>query len=80
MSKNNDLVIWRDIAVPIFHKTFHIRHIGDRGRYAFTKDCGDVPSLRFNSITGRIEEVVNNRGRAYAARRRLKYRNKKHRS
>jgi hypothetical protein len=72
------MVIWRDIGVRIFHKTPHIRFIGDKLRNAFTKDCGDVPVCHWNEATGKMEPVVNLRGRAYAARRRFAYRlNKK---
>jgi hypothetical protein len=71
------MVIWRDIGVRIYHKTPHIRFIGDRLRNAFTNDLGDIPIVNFNEITGRIEPVVNLRGSAYAARRRFAYRRNK---
>lgn len=77
MSKNDrDVVIWKDINVPIVHKMWHIRHIGGRLRKSFIKDYGDVPVVRFNPETDAFEDVVNTRGRAYAARKRLMYRKK----
>lgn len=75
------MVIWKDIAVPIVEKQTHIRAIScgakGRRRHSFIKTYGDVPVARINRITGLWEEVVNNRGRAYAARRRRSYRAKK---
>ncbi len=35
---------------------------------------GDVPVVRYNEITRKFEEVVNPRGNAYGARRRMRYR------
>lgn len=68
------MVIWRDIAVPIREKQHHIRKLGGRIRHAFINTFGDVPVAEINETTRKIEEVVNTRGRAYAARRRLSYR------
>jgi hypothetical protein len=70
------MVFWKDVAVPIFHKCWHIHKIGGKSHRDFTKDCGDVPVVHINEITGKWEEVVNTRGRAYAARKRLAYRKK----
>lgn len=70
------MVIWRDIAVPIFHKCWHVRKIGGDARHGFIRDCGDIPVVVFNEITKKIEVVVNTRGRAYGARKRLMYRKK----
>jgi len=69
--------IYKDIAVPIVHKIWHIHDLGKRVHRDFTKDFGDVPVGRWNPETGKFEECVNLRGRAYAARR-LKYRAKKY--
>lgn len=68
--------IWRDIPVKIFHKFHHIKYIGDRGRFSFAVDYGDVPVGSINPITGKFEPCVNTRGNAYAARKRKMYRNK----
>ena len=70
------MIIWKDINVPIFHKTTHVRKIGGRLRRSFIRDSGDIPILRFNAVTRKFEQVVNNRGRAYAARKRLRHRGK----
>lgn len=74
------MVIWKDIAVPIVEKQVHVRALHGakaRRRCSFIKTYGDVPVARINEITGKLEDVVNNRGRAYAARRRKAYRNRK---
>ncbi len=68
------MVIWKDIEVVIEVKEFHIRKIGGRLRRSFVRTFGDVPVVRFNPITHHFEYVVNNRGRAYAARNRRSYR------
>lgn len=70
------MVFWRDILVPITEKCFHINKIGGRVKNAFVKTYGDIPVANLNEITNKLEPVVNNRGRAYAARRRLSYRKK----
>jgi hypothetical protein len=65
------MVIWKDIAVPIIEKQVHIRALTgakSRRRFSFIKTFGDVPVANINEITGKLEPVVNNRGRAYAAR------------
>lgn len=71
------MVIWKDVPVLIRHKAAHIRKIGGRIRRSFIVDYGDIPVARFNEVTGKIEEVVNTRGRSYAARNRLKYKRAK---
>jgi hypothetical protein len=68
------MTIWRDIGVRIFHKIPHIKKIGGKTFNSFTRDFGDVPVFYWNTITKKAEAVVNPRGRAYAARRRFKYR------
>ena len=71
------MVIWKDINVRLRQKCIHVVMVGHnfRHRRAFINTFGEVPVLRFNEITGKFEDVVNPRGRAYAARNRLKYRN-----
>lgn len=75
------MVFWKDIAVPITRKEVHIRAIsaGAKGRRfnSFIKTYGDVPVVHINEQTGKWEEVVNTRGRAYGARNRLKHRSTK---
>lgn len=68
------MVIWQDISVLVKNKTVHIKKIGGKLYNSFIVECGDVPVIRFNDQTKKFEEVVNNRGRAYAARKRQKYR------
>lgn len=46
----------------------HVRKIGGKCYRSFILDYGDVPVGRWNEITGRMEEVVNTRGKAYATR------------
>jgi len=75
--KTKDVTIYRDVAVPIRHKCWHIHKIGGKVHRDFTNDVGDIPVARSNPDTGLWEQVVNNRGRAYAARKRLKYRKDK---
>lgn len=73
MSKNHDMMpIYRDVYMPITEKQVHIRKIGGRRYHAFINTYGDLPGLVFTP--NGIQEVVNPRGRAYAARRRLKHR------
>lgn len=71
------MVIWKDVPVKIRIKMPHIRKIGGRVYDSFINDYGDIPVVNFNTITNKFEEVVNNRGTAYAARNRLRYRNKR---
>ena len=71
------MIIWKDIPVPIFQKVVHVKRIRGRLYRSFIHDYGDVPVARFNSKTKKFEKVVNSRGKAYAARKRLKYRRKR---
>ena len=72
------MVIWKDIGVLYKEKSVHCRSLKNRKVYSgFGIFEGDVPVCRYNEITKQWEPVVNNRGRAYAARRRLKYRGHK---
>lgn len=71
------MIIWKDIPVPIYHKVTHVKRIRGRLYRSFIPDHGDLPVIRFNEKTQKFEEVINNRGRAYAARKRLKYRKKR---
>lgn len=76
--EKNTLTIWIDIpTVKIKHKVWHIHKIGKKSHRDITKDCGDLPVGCINVITNKLEEVVNNRGYGYAARRRMKYRKSK---
>lgn len=68
------MVIWKDVPVLYKGKVTHIRKIGGRLRRSFIVDYGDVPVANFNEITGKVEEVINARGLAYAGRKRLRYR------
>ncbi len=70
------MVIYKNIAVPIRTKSWHIHKIGKVLHRDFTDEFGDIPVCRFNNITGEVEDVRNPRGRAYAARKRCKYRKK----
>jgi len=70
----NEITIYRDIAVPVVAKIVHIRKIGGRLRRAFVRTWGDLPIGTLNRITGKIMDVENPRGRAYAARNRASYR------
>jgi len=71
------MVIWQDVPVLVREKIVHIKKIGGKVYRSFCNSYGDLPVMRFNEITNKIEEVVNNRGKAYAARRRKSYRKKK---
>lgn len=68
------MVIWKDIGVKLRQKVYHVKKIGGRLRFSFVDDYGDVPVARINKQTNCVEEVVNTRGRAYAARKRQAYR------
>lgn len=73
--------IYRDTAVPIIHKIVHVHRKGQTGfthaHRNFTKDFGEIPIGSFNEETQKFEPCVNTRGRAYAARNRRIYLNKK---
>ncbi len=71
------MIIWIDVPVRIYHKCWHIHKIGKVVHHNFTKDYGDIPVIDVNTITNKAVPVVNNRGKAYAARKRLKYRSSK---
>ena len=57
------MVIWSDVPVKI----------RERGK----KDWGDLPVIRFNEITQKLEAVVNTRGFGYATRRDDRFRKTK---
>jgi len=67
------MIIWKDVCVPIIRKLWHIHKVGKRVHRDFTKDIGDIPVGHLNTITNKCEDVVNNRGLAYAARNRKQY-------
>jgi hypothetical protein len=73
----NEFTIYRDIAVPVVAKIVHIRRIGGRLRRALVRTWGDIPVGTLNRLTGKIMDVENSRGRAYAARNRAAYRRAK---
>lgn len=76
--KNNSLVIWKDIYMPVHLDFAHVHKIGGNLCHkACPDDFADLPVVVINDITKNAEAVVNNRGRAYAARVRLKYRRNK---
>lgn len=60
----HELVIYRMVDVPVKLRT---------GK----QDYGDIPCMRFNEITKKMEAVDNPRGLAYASRNQLRYRRKK---
>ena len=68
--------IYRDINVLYREKCRHAVRKGDRfvNSSGFGVFAGDIPVGSFNEITGKFEPAVNNRGRAYAARKRAAYR------
>jgi hypothetical protein len=68
------MVIWRDVAVKVYHKFVHITKIGGKVFNRFANDHGDVPVAHWNGETGTMEQVVNHRGRAYAMRKHDRYR------
>lgn len=71
------MVIWKYLPVKIKHKITHCKKIGGKIFKSFIDDYGDVPVGRYNDQTGIWEEVDNHRGKAYAARKRQKYRRKR---
>lgn len=60
------LIIWRDVPVLVRRRDGKL-------------ELGDIPVCTYNEVTGKFEPVENRRGRAYAARKQLRYRKKKHR-
>jgi len=71
------MVIWQSVPVLIRDKVIHCKKIGGKLFKSFITDYGEVPIARYNMQTKKWEEVENNRGKAYAARRRQKYRRRK---
>lgn len=71
------MIFYKSLRVLIKIKMTHIRKIGGRTYRSFILDYGNILGIRFNEITGKSEAVINNRGRAYACRNRLRYRRKK---
>ncbi len=81
--KNESLTIYRDMAPLYKQKEVHCRRKG-HGRFykrfsGFAVFEGENPVACFNDETGKMMEVVNTRGTAYACRKRLKYRRNKKR-
>lgn len=70
------MIISKIVDVVIRHKCDHIKKIGGRRYRSFVLDYGDIPVAHINEVTGKVEDVVNTRGRAYGARNRLQYRKK----
>ena len=68
------MVIWHEVSVRLLSNKPHVHHVGGKLCRRLCPDFGDLPVARFNEITGRIEPVLNLRGRAYAARNRRRYR------
>jgi len=66
--------IYRDVPVKIMHKCWHIHKINGKVHRDFCNDYGDVPVCYVNQTTNKWEDVVNNRGNAYGARKRQMYR------
>lgn len=60
----DNLILWKD--VPIIIKNRHMQ-----------KEYGDIPVAEIDAVTCKIAMVHNQRGLAYAARKRLKYRKNK---
>ncbi len=71
----SDFIIWRDVPVKIKRKESIFTKKGKKGiKRKFVIGYGDIPVAHYNMVTGRLEEVINTRGLAYAARNRLKNR------
>lgn len=69
------MVIWKDVwKAIIIRKIWHIHKPSKHLHRDFTTTEGDVPVVRYNNITDKIEEVVNIRGNAYAHRNAKRYR------
>ena len=70
------MIIWKDISVIIRRKLSNRRKNlnAKNKRRSFIDTYGEVPVVHFNPITKMFEDVVNPRGKAYAARNRLAYR------
>lgn len=67
------LTIWKDVPVKIKIKCMHIHKIGKKLHNDFCLTYGDIPIGEITN-TNIVEPTINNRGKAYAARKRLKYR------
>lgn len=70
------MVIWTYSPDVIEVKGTHLKKAGGRRSGGWHKDNGDVPVARYNSITKKMEAVVNPRGRAYGLRKAKRYRKK----
>lgn len=68
------MVFWKTVPVKIRTKIEHVKKVCGRTYRSFITDYGDIPCARYNEITRKIEDVVNLRGNAYAARKRTEYR------
>lgn len=68
------MVIYKDTVVQIEIKGIHVSKMGGRILGGFHKDNGDIPVARFNVVTGKIEDVENRRGNAYAHRNAKRFR------
>lgn len=73
------LVVWALTPLKIFSKMWNVAKAGKRPHFSICEDNGDIPVGSFNEQTKQWEPVVNNRGNAYAARNRQKYRKNKKR-
>lgn len=68
--------IAKDISVLYRAKEHHVRKPGGKLYTGFGIFLGDIPVFSINDKNS-ITSVVNNRGRAYAARKRQMYRKNK---
>ena len=66
-------VIWKDLPIIVKLKIIHITKIGGKLYNSFILDWGDIPIVTIKT-DGTTEEVVNNRGKAYATRNRQCFR------
>ena len=57
-------------------RTEYFKRMGKRLSGGFTADNGEIPVMRINPITRRVEEVENKRGNAYGLRNAKRFRNK----
>ena len=69
MKNKSSINVYKDICVEYAHK-YNYNNQRNKTKIYF----GDVPVCSCNAITGLAEETDNKRGRAYAARLRLKHR------
>ena len=80
--KTDNLTIWRNVPVNIKTKGRHITKLSHslnpkKVKGGYYTDYGDIPYGQINEQTGQFEECVNPRGRAYAARNRVKHKKSK---